>query len=196
MAHGSQKAAFRLVGRVRNLTRLLQNGRILNMPGHIMEGAEPGILAMVAGEDKAHLQMLAVNFQPGFALGGEFLPVIECGNQRCGAARLQGKMILQQYLVITMAQHTQAGGCTFNHGATEGLAFGNIVMGLAGGGDDSLVVPPTERQSTTQPHQQQGEQTEQRPQGIVDKGFQTDGIDAGPGSGVSTADLKHQPVAG
>ena len=93
MAHGSQKAAFRLVGRVRNLTRLLQNGRILNMPGHIMEGAEPGVLAMVAGKDKAHLQMLAVNLQLGFAVSQEVMLVTESGNQRRSATRLQGKMI-------------------------------------------------------------------------------------------------------
>ncbi|MNN11863.1 hypothetical protein D3C81_1248380 [compost metagenome] len=67
MAHGGEEAALGLVGRVGGLTGFFQSGRVFDMPGHVMQCTQPGILALVTRRDEGQMQMTPVDLQISMA---------------------------------------------------------------------------------------------------------------------------------
>nr|VVN42211.1 hypothetical protein PS652_05511 [Pseudomonas fluorescens] len=192
MAHGRQKQGLGFVGRIGRAPRFFQCRGIFDVPGDIVEGIQAYILALVAGRDKAHLQVSAVDFQVGFtaiALVGASLQ----GSDQLGAARrLLGPLVFHQHLVIGTAHHAQPGGRGIDHHAAESLAFGDAVMGLAGRQDHLAAVPAIGAPAHGDDRDQQGAEACQRPQGIAEEAAVVDGIDRRPCRTIVVDQLEHQ----
>ncbi|MNJ78938.1 hypothetical protein D3C77_768180 [compost metagenome] len=75
------------------------------MPSDVVEGVQAYVLALVAGRDKAHLQVTAVDFQVGFARFTLVVAVFQGIDQLGAARRLLGTLVFHQYLVIGAAHH-------------------------------------------------------------------------------------------
>ncbi|WP_282361341.1 hypothetical protein [Pseudomonas sp. PS01300] len=116
-------------------------------------------------------------------------------DQRGAAVGLLGVLVFQQHRVVAATQHAQTGWRRVDDGSTESLALGDVFKCTVGRQHHMLAIPVIERPAAAQSGQHQCNQSQQRPEGIVHKAFETDHIDAGPGLLARACHTEHQPVS-
>ena len=128
------------------------------MPGHIMNGAEPGILSFVAGANKGHMQMAPSQLQIRLAGFTEIMLLAEFVDQALSVLAVLGYLVFQQHLMITAPHHAQAGRRSIDQRAAEGLAFSDACVGLTSRQHHGIAVPAIECAPAAQPCKNQCQQ--------------------------------------
>ncbi|MND72620.1 hypothetical protein D3C80_641750 [compost metagenome] len=194
VAHGRQEPGLGFVGRVGGFACLFQRHGVLDPAGDIMDGAQPDILAVIAGGNEIDVQVTAVDLKVGLPGAGKVVLAVEGVDQLGTVLPLLGARVLHQHLMIAAADHAQAGRRGVDDSAAERLAFGDALMRLVGRQHHPAFVPAVEGPAAAQRRQQRQQQAKQRPTGVIEETLDTDDVDPRPGLPLGAGYLEHQPV--
>ena len=194
MAHGGQEQGLGLAGRACRTLGLCHQGRVFEARGHVVEGAQQHLLALVATGHKAHLQRAAVDFNLGFAGVGPLRIAVEQRHQFCRALPRLGLAIFQQHLAVASAHHAQAGGRGVDQHLAEGLAVGDALLGLSRRDEDPLAVPAAGPPTADQGDQPQPPQAYAGPPCITEVVAVAEAVQRDPRVGGVAGDLVGQAV--